>query len=183
MRRLDPEHRGTVAALVVALTIAILLVVLQPGPEPEREVVASAPDPTAAPTTTIASQVLLCNLAQQFVKDVDGLPPGDAARVAEVFFTKAVKLVDPTVRADYDSLARYYTEYNTIGSQYDYDFVRIIEAGLGDRWSQLLFRSPAGVETAERTLAERCKVQIPAPPTIITQPPTTFSRPSVSEGR
>lgn len=183
MRRLDPEHRGTVAALLVALTIAILLVVLQPGPKPKSEVAATAPEPTASTTTTVAPQVQLCALARQFVKDAEGLPPGDIARVAEVFFTKAVKLVDPALRADYDALARYYVEYNAIGTEYDYDFPRIIQAGLGDRWAQLLFRSPAGVETAERTLADQCKVQIPAPPTIITQPPTSFSRSSAGEGQ
>lgn len=164
------------ATLVVALSIAILLVVLQPGDKPERQTIATAPEPTAATTTTVAPQVQLCDLARQFVKDAEGLPPADAARVAEVFFTKAVRLVEPAVRADYDALARYYVEYNAIGTEYDYDFTRIINAGKGDRWAQLLFRSPPGVDTAERTLAEQCKVQIPAPPTIVTQPPTSFAR-------
>jgi hypothetical protein len=153
----------------------VLLLVLQPGPKPEPEVVAAPPPSTVAPTTTIAPGVQLCALAQQFVKDVEGLSPTDTARSAEAFYAKAVRLVDAQLRPDFDALLRYYTEFNAIGAEFDYDLERIAEAGRGDRWAQLLYRSPAGVDVAERTIAERCEVALPPPPTVITQPPTTFT--------
>ncbi len=159
------------------MVIGVLLVVLQPGPKPEREVVAAPPASTAVPTTALPAGFQLCVWAQQFVKDAEGKSPNDTARIAEVFFAKAVKLVDPDLRPDFDSMLRYYTEFNAIGTEFDYDLERIAKAGRGDRWAQLLYRAPAGVEVAERTLAERCKVALPAPPTVVTLPPTTFTIP------
>jgi hypothetical protein len=176
-RQRHAERRGTIAALAVAAAIGVLLVVLQPRPKPVREVVAVPPPSTAVPTTALPAGFQLCVLAQQFVKDAEGKSPNDAARIAETFYAKAVKLVDPDLQPDFDSLLRYYTEFNAIGTEFDYDLQRIAKAGRGDRWAQLLYRAPAGVEVAERTLAERCKVALPAPPTVITEPPTTFTVP------
>jgi hypothetical protein len=176
-RQRHAERRGTLAAIAVAALIGVLLVVLQPGPKPARQVVTAPPPSTAAPTTTIPAGFQLCVLGRQFVKDAEGASVTDTARIAETFYAKAVKLVDPELRPDFDSLLRYYTEFNAIGAEFDYDLQRINKAGRGDRWAQLLYRAPAGVEVAERTLAERCKVTLPAPPTVVTQPPTTFTIP------
>jgi hypothetical protein len=170
------EHRGTAVAFLVATAIGVLLVVLQPGPKPERvEVV--APPPSTTTSTTIPVGFQLCVLARQFVKDAEGATPDDVARNAEAFFARTVKLVEADLRPDFDALLRYYTEFNDIGAEFDYDLQRITDAGRGDRWAQLLYHAPAGVEVAERTIAERCQVAIPAPPTVITEPPTTFTIP------
>ncbi len=174
-RQRAAERRGTVATVVVAIVIGVLIVALQPGPKPPRPEPVAAPATTVATTTTVAPDVQLCALARQFAKDAEGLSPTDAARVAEAFFVKAVKLVDPSRRADFDALLRYYTEFNAIGTEFDYDLDRIAKAGRGDRWAQLLYRSPAGIDVAERTLHDQCEVTMPAPPTVITQPPTSYT--------
>jgi hypothetical protein len=105
------------------------------------------------------------------VRDAAGLEPNDIARIAEVFYLDAVKLVDGSARAEFDAAARYYVEYNQIGSEYDYDVFRIAAAGKGDRWAQLLFRPPLGIETARAAMAFACKVDLPPPPTLTTLPP------------
>lgn len=173
MRKPSPERRGAVAALVVAITIAILLVVLQPGPKPSRAVTQEAVGTTTSPTSTLRPGVQLCNLAKRFVNDSEGLAPYDVARIAEVFYVAAVKLVDGAARAEFDATARYYTEFNAIGTEFDYDVFRIAAGGKGDRWAQLLYRPPLGIETARAAIQFTCEVAIPPPPTLITLPPTT----------
>ncbi len=173
MRSISPERRGGVAALVVAVTIAILLVVLQPGPKPQRAVTEETVGTTTSSTASLSPGVQLCNLAKRFVQDAEGLEPYDVARIAEVFYVAAVKLVDGATRAEFDATARYYTEFNQIGSEFDYDVFRIAAAGRGDRWAQLLYRPPLGIETARAAIQFTCEVTIPPPPTLTTLPPTT----------
>jgi hypothetical protein len=165
------ERRGAIAALGVAVTIGILLVVLQPGPrQPRAGDVESSPT-TSSSTTTLSPGVQVCNLAKRFVRDAEGLEPNDVARIAEVFYLDAVKLVDGSARAEFDAAARYYVEYNQIGGEYDYDVFRIAAAGKGDRWAQLLFRPPLGIETARAAMSFACRVDLPPPPTLTTLPP------------
>jgi hypothetical protein len=173
LRSTSPERRGAVAALIVAVTIAILLVVLQPGPKPKRVVAEEAVGTTTSSTTTLSAGVQLCSLAKRFVHDAEGLEPNDVARIAEVFYVAATKLVDGAAHAEFDATARYYTEYNEIGTQYDFDVYRIAAAGLGDRWAQLLYRPPLGIENARGAIQFACQVSIPPPPTLTTLPPTT----------
>jgi hypothetical protein len=165
------ERRGAIAALGVAATIGILMVVLQPGPRPPRLAGVEAAAPTTSSTTTLSPGVQVCNLAKRFVHDAEGLEPNDVARIAEVFYVDAVKLVDGSARAEFDAAARYYVEYNQIGGEYDYDVFRIAAAGKGDRWAQLLFRPPLGIETARAAMTFACRVDLPPPPTLTTLPP------------
>jgi hypothetical protein len=167
----------------VAVAIGILLVVLQPGPKPTRTVAEEATGTTTSSTTTVSPGIQLCNLAQRFVHDAEGLDAHDVARIAEVFYVAAVKLVDDAAaRAEFDATARYYTEFNAIGTEYDYDVFRIAAAGKGDRWAQLLYRPPLGIETARAAIQFACAVTIPPPPTLITMPPTTTQPLATSTG-
>ena len=165
MSRLTPERRGAWAALGVAVAIGVLLVVLQPGPKPVRRTVASEGGPIGSTTTTLPAGVQLCNLAKQFARDATGLEPNGVARVAEVFYEDAAKLVDGTARAEFEATARYYAEYNDIGQEFDYDVFRIAAAGKGDRWAQLVYRPPLGIETARAAVQFACTVELPVPPT------------------
>jgi hypothetical protein len=157
----------------VAITIGILLVVLQPGPKPSRAVIQEAVGTTTSSTSTLRPGVQLCTLAKRFVNDSEGLDPYDIARIAEVFYVAAVKFVDGAARAEFEATARYYTEFNQIGTEFDYDVFRIAAAGKGDRWAQLLYRPPLGIETARAAIQFTCEVAIPPPPTLTTLPPTT----------
>lgn len=168
MSGLTPERRGSFVALAVAVAIAILLLVLQPGPKRERQDTEEASGPPATSTTTIPPGVQLCNLAKQFVRDASTLDTNGTARAAATFYEDAAKLVDGSARAEFDATARYYAEYNEIGEAYDYDVFRIAAAGKGDRWSQLLFRPPLGIETARAAVKFACNVELPAPPTSTT---------------
>jgi hypothetical protein len=182
LRPTSPERRGAVAALLVAVAIGILLVVLQPGPKPTRTVTEEATGTTTSSTTTISPGIQLCSLAKRFVHDAEGLDAHDVARIAEVFYVAAVKLVDDaSARAEFDATARYYTEFNAIGTEFDYDVFRIAAAGKGDRWAQLLYRPPLGIETARAAIQFACAVTIPPPPTLITVVPTTVP-PTTSTG-
>lgn len=165
------ERRGTYVALGVAIAIAVLLVVLQPGPKPVRQESTEATGPATSTTTTVAPGVQLCVLARQFVRDAATLEANDTARVAEVFYEDAAKLVDGATRAEFEATARYYAEYNEIGEAYDYDVFRIAAAGKGDRWAQLLTRPPLGIETARAAVQFACTVELPVPPTRTTLAP------------
>ncbi len=171
MSALAPERRGSFAALVVAVAIAILLVVLQPGPRRSRAVTEQTSGPAASTTTTVAAAVQVCNLAKQFVRDAAGLDRYAVARIAEVFYTDAAKLIDGEARGEFEATARYYAEFNAIGSVYDYDVFRIAAAGKGDRWAQLLYRPPLGIETARAAVQFVCRVELPSPPTLTTLAP------------
>lgn len=168
MSGLTPERRGSIVALGVAVAIAVLLLVLQPGPKRERDDTDTASGPPATTTSTIAPGVLLCNLAKQFVRDASTLDANGTARAAATFYEEAAQLVDGSTRAEFDATARYYAEYNEIGEAYDYDVFRIAAAGKGDRWSQLLYRPPLGIETARAAVKFACNVELPAPPTSTT---------------
>jgi hypothetical protein len=167
-----PERRGTVAALAVAAAIGVLLVVLQPGPRSPRPLTEESSGPTTSTSTTLAPAEQLCNRARQFARDASGLAPEDAARIAEVFYGEATKLVEGTARAEFEAAARYYVEFNEIGGAYDYDVFRIAAAGKGDRWAQLLYRPPLGIDTARAAVQFACRVELPPPPTRTTiEPP------------
>lgn len=168
MSDLTPERRGAYAALAVAVTIGVLLLVLQPGPRPTRDDAETTTEATSTSTSTIPPAVRLCTLAKQFARDATTLDPNGTARVAETFYDEASKLVDGAARAEFEATARYYAEYNDIGQTYDYNVFRIAAAGKGDRWSQLVFRPPLGIETARAAVKFACQVDLPPPPTSTT---------------
>ena len=93
-----------------------------------------------------------------------------------MFYVAAARLADDENRAEYDAVARYYVNYNAIGSEFDYDEDRINEAGKGDRWIQLRTRPPLSVESAIATVKADCDVELPPPPTTITTTTTTTAR-------
>jgi len=165
------ERRGGLVALAVAVAIGVLLVVLQPGPKHSRASSEDAVAPTSSSTSTIPPAAQLCNLAKRFVHDAEGLEPHDVARIAEVFYLDAVALVDGSAHAEFDATARYYVEFNAIGAENDYDVYRIAAAGKGDRWAQLLYRPPLGIETARSVVRFACQVDLPPPPTLTTLAP------------
>ena len=171
MSKLPPERRGTIAALGVAITIGVLLVVLQPGPRTPRVITEETSGPATSTSSTLAPAVQLCNLAKQFVRDAEGLDPYDVSRIAEVFYSEAAKLVEGAGRAEFEATARYYAEFNDIGVAYDYDVFRIAAAGKGDRWAQLIYRPPLGIETARGAVQFACRVELPSPPTLTTITP------------
>ena len=133
-----------------------------------RERTEATSSPTGSTTTTVAPAVQLCNLAKQFARDAGGLDRFGVARSAEVFYSESAKLVDGAARGEFDAAARYYTEFNEIGSSYDYDVYRITAAGKGDRWAQLVYRPPLGIETARAAVQFACRVELPSPPTLTT---------------
>lgn len=171
MSNIAAERRGGLVALAVAVAIGVLLVVLQPGPKRSRASSEDTVVATSSSTSTLSPAAQVCNLAKRFVHDSAGLEPHDVARIAEVFYLDAVKLVDGSARAEFDATARYYVEFNAIGAENDYDVYRIAAAGKGDRWAQLLYRPPLGIESARSVVQFACQVELPPPPTLTTLAP------------
>jgi hypothetical protein len=172
------ERRGTIAALVVGVTILVLYIVLQPSDKPTYHASAA---PTTRETTTSRPPIEeLCESARRFVDSAQAQDENVAARLAETFYGEARGLVSGDVRAEYEAAANYYTEYNNVGEPYDYDEKRIAEAGDADRWTQLRLRPPLGVAEARANVAELCDVDLPPPPTIVTTT-TTIRRATTTE--
>jgi hypothetical protein len=169
------EVRGSVAALGVGLAVVVLYVALQPGPAPVREAAPTttteAPDATV-PTTRPAPEVI-CELARWFADAASPDDPNHNARLGETFYEESRLLVTGALRAEFEAAAQYFAEYNAIGEPHDYDLFRIIGAGDGDRWTQLILRPPLGVEEVRASVRFACDIDLPPPPTITTTTTTT----------
>jgi hypothetical protein len=161
------QRRGTFAAFVVGVAVLVLYVALQPGDRPTQAAVTTTTS-TVVTTTTIEPIVQLCALAREFQEESIFQDPNVTARLGETFYTRASELAGADARPEYVAAARYYTEYNNIGEQYEYDLFAILNSSDGERWQQLLFRAPLGVEAARANVVFVCQVEVPPPPTITT---------------
>jgi hypothetical protein len=139
--------------------------------------------PEVVVTTTRPAPEVICELATWFAEAASPDDHNHNAQLAETFYEEARTLVSGPLRAEYEAAAQYFAEYNAIGEPHDYDLFRILQAGEGDRWAQLILRPPLGVEEVRASVAFACDVRLPPPPTVTTTtttPPRTTAPPATA---
>jgi len=175
MGRHDAERRGTIAVVVVSLSIVVLFVALSGGGRGDRVQVEEATASTLATTTTVGPTTQLCQLARRFADDAEGVPTKTVAQLAEVFYDRARLLIaDPGTRAEYEAAWNFYRTYNDLGEPAGYDLFTIAAQGNGERWRVLVTKPGLGVDSSVANVAFVCKIDLPTIP-VLDLPPPNFA--------
>ena len=159
--------RGTVIAISTFFTIVSLYVIIDQRP---ARPASSEPDtPTTTrpleAATTIPIDNRLCGLAQRLVGSLPKDQPGIALAM-QGFYTEAATFTDGDLRGDLAAAARFYKEVNDIAVKANWDVDRIVRNNDGARWKALLTGTPTGVAESRQDIRDRCRVNLPDPPSI-----------------
>jgi hypothetical protein len=159
--------RGTVIAISTFFTIVSLYVIIDQRPARP----ASSADPETQTTTrpaaatTIPIDNRLCGLAQRLLSSLPKDQPGIALAM-QGFYTEAATFTDGDLHGDLAAAARFYKEVNDIAVKANWDVDRIVRNNDGARWKALLTGTPTGVAEARQDIRDRCRINVPDPPSI-----------------
>ena len=82
------------------------------------------------------------------------------------FYTEAATFTDGDLHGDLIAAARFYKEVNDIAVKATWDVDRIVRNNDGARWKALLTGTPTGVAESRQDIRDRCRVNLPDPPSI-----------------
>ena len=158
--------RGTVIAISTFFTIVSLYVIIdqrpaQPVSSPDGET-STTPLPGVA---TIPLDNRLCGLAQRLLNSLPEDEPAIALAM-QTFYTEAATFTDGDLRGDLIAASRFYKEVNDIAVKANWDVDRIVRNNDAPRWKALLTGTPTGVEESRQSIRDRCRVNLPEPPSI-----------------
>jgi hypothetical protein len=160
--------RGTVIAISTFFTIVSLYVIIDQrpaGPAPSAEPETSTTLRPEVVATTIPIDNRLCGLAQRLLSSMPKDQPGIAVAMQN-FYTEAATFTDGDLRGDLTAASRFYKEVNDIAVKANWDVDRIVRNNDGARWKALLTGTPTGVPDARQAIRDRCRVNLPDPPSI-----------------
>ncbi|MEO8694833.1 MAG: hypothetical protein ABI658_15005 [Acidimicrobiales bacterium] len=160
--------RGTVIAISTFFTIVSLYVIIDQRPGGPVSSAEPGTQTTTRPletATTIPIDNRLCGLAQRLLNAMPKDQPGIAVAM-QGFYTEAATFTDGDLRGDLTAAARFYKEVNDIAVKATWDVDRIVRNNDGARWKALLTGTPTGIAESRQDIRDRCRVNLPDPPSI-----------------
>jgi hypothetical protein len=160
--------RGTVIAISTCFAIVSLYVIIDQRPNASVAAADSATESIAsdaAEAQPIPIDNRLCGLAQRLVNSLAQEGPAVALAMQD-FYTEAATFTDGDLRGDLKAAARYYTEVNAIANKANWDVNVIVRNNDGLRWKALLTGTATGVEESRADIRDRCRTNLPDPPSI-----------------
>ncbi|MEO5840859.1 MAG: hypothetical protein ABIQ73_00005 [Acidimicrobiales bacterium] len=159
--------RGTVIAFSTFFTIVSLYVIIdqrsaEPVSSPGGET-STTRQPVAA--TTIPLDNRLCGLAQRLLNSLPEDEPAIALEM-QTFYTETATFTEGDLRGDLIAASRFYKAVNDIAVKAKWDVDRIVRNNDALRWKALLTGTPTGVEESRQAVRDRCRVNLPDPPSI-----------------